>query len=324
MSPRRWTAWSSSTTAVWSRSPRSRNSPPALAVWCGSGPLGRRTSPTPSTTTACGSNGSPPTGSRSPARVPNRWACSPPSSRSRSWRAPPRRPIWRTCSSSSPQPQPKRRDPDDPVDPNRAAEAPHHPAAAGPAGHGGRADRAGHDPGGGPSGRIRAHGATSPRHRGRAHRDAHPERAGHAHGRGVWGHGLQRRVPARDRHHHLPRHPGPGPGPDRQGDRRGGFRVAVRPGRCRPHARNRPGVRGQLAAIVTVFAWGFVVEQLIGGLFDSAQPYLPYTAATTMAGATLGGGTSALPFAAAAALVAGVAALLSAVAAQTTVQRDVA
>src|SRR6266511_2779241 len=83
-------------------------------------------------------------------------------------------------------------------------------------------------------------------------------------------------------------------------------------------------LRGQLAAIVTVFAWGFVVEQLIGGLFDSAQPYLPYTAATTMAGATLGGGTSALPFAAAAALVAGVAALLSAVAAQTTVQRDVA
>jgi len=83
-------------------------------------------------------------------------------------------------------------------------------------------------------------------------------------------------------------------------------------------------LRGQLAAIVTVFAWGFVVEQVIGGLFDSAQPYLPYTAATTMAGATLGGGTSALPFAAAAALVAGVAALLSAVAAQTTVQRDVA
>ncbi len=82
-------------------------------------------------------------------------------------------------------------------------------------------------------------------------------------------------------------------------------------------------LRGQLAAIVTVFAWGFVVEQLIGGLFDSAQPYLPYTAATTMAGATLGGGTSPLPFAAAAALVAGTAALLSAVAARTTVQSDI-
>ena len=83
-------------------------------------------------------------------------------------------------------------------------------------------------------------------------------------------------------------------------------------------------LRGQLAAIVTVFAWGLVIEQVIGGLFDSAQPYLPYTAATTMAGATLGGGTSPLPFAAAAALVAGTAALLSAVAARTTVPADIA
>jgi hypothetical protein len=73
-----------------------------------------------------------------------------------------------------------------------------------------------------------------------------------------------------------------------------------------------------------VFAWGFVIEQLIGGLFDSAQPYLPYTAAATMAGATLGGGIDPLPLAAAAALVAGVAALLSAVAARTTVQHDIA
>jgi len=81
--------------------------------------------------------------------------------------------------------------------------------------------------------------------------------------------------------------------------------------------------RSQIAAIVTVFAWALVVEQIIGGLFDAAQPYLPYTAATTMAGATLGGGTSPLPFAAAAALVAGAAALVSAVAARTTVQADV-
>jgi ABC-2 type transport system permease protein len=83
-------------------------------------------------------------------------------------------------------------------------------------------------------------------------------------------------------------------------------------------------LRSQLAAIITAFAWGLVVEQVIGGLFDSTQAYLPYTAATTMAGATLGGGTSPLPFAAAAALVAGVAALLSAVAARTTVQSDIA
>jgi ABC-type transport system involved in multi-copper enzyme maturation permease subunit len=82
-------------------------------------------------------------------------------------------------------------------------------------------------------------------------------------------------------------------------------------------------IRGQLAAIVTVFLWGFVVEQVIGGLFNSAQPYLPFTAAGTMAGSTLGGGTSPLPFAAAAALVAGVAALIAGVAARTTVQWDV-
>jgi ABC-type transport system involved in multi-copper enzyme maturation permease subunit len=82
-------------------------------------------------------------------------------------------------------------------------------------------------------------------------------------------------------------------------------------------------LRSQLAAIVTVFAWGLVLEQIIGGLFDASQPYLPYTAATTMAGATLGGGTSPLPLAAAAALLAGVAALISVVAARTTVQTDI-
>ena len=82
-------------------------------------------------------------------------------------------------------------------------------------------------------------------------------------------------------------------------------------------------MRSQLSAIVSVFAWGFVVEQVLGGLFDSTQPYLPYTAATTMAGSSLGGGTEPLPFALAAALVAVVAVLISAVAARTTVQRDI-
>jgi hypothetical protein len=36
-------------------------------------------------------------------------------------------------------------------------------------------------------------------------------------------------------------------------------------------------IRGQLAAIVTVFPWGLVIEEFIGGLFDSTQPYLPFT-----------------------------------------------
>ncbi len=82
-------------------------------------------------------------------------------------------------------------------------------------------------------------------------------------------------------------------------------------------------MRSQLAAVVTVFAWGLVIEQIVGGLFNSIQPYLPFTAAGSMAGSPLGGGTSPLPFAAAAALVAGVAALISAVAASTTVRRDI-
>jgi ABC-2 type transport system permease protein len=82
-------------------------------------------------------------------------------------------------------------------------------------------------------------------------------------------------------------------------------------------------LRAQVGAVVAVFAWGFVVEQLLAGQFDGLAPYLPYTAATTMAGATLGGGVDPLPFAAAAALVAATATLLSMVAARTTVRGDI-
>ncbi len=92
-------------------------------------------------------------------------------------------------------------------------------------------------------------------------------------------------------------------------------------------------VRSQLAGVIGVFVWGVVVESVIGGLFTSVRPYLPYTAATTMAGAQLGGaafgpahdlsGGGPLPFVAAAVLLAGVAAAISLVAARTTVPRDV-
>ena len=92
-------------------------------------------------------------------------------------------------------------------------------------------------------------------------------------------------------------------------------------------------VRSQLAGVMGIFVWGVVVESVIGGLFTSVRPYLPYTAATTMAGAQLGGaafgpahdlsGGGALSFAAAAVLVAGVAGALSLVASRTTVLRDV-
>jgi ABC-2 type transport system permease protein len=93
-------------------------------------------------------------------------------------------------------------------------------------------------------------------------------------------------------------------------------------------------VRSQLAAIIGVFVWTIVIESLLGDLFNSVQPYLPYTAATTVAGSSLGGAAfgpahnaataaAALPFAAATGLLIGVAAALSLLAARITVPRDV-
>jgi ABC-2 type transport system permease protein len=92
-------------------------------------------------------------------------------------------------------------------------------------------------------------------------------------------------------------------------------------------------VRSQLAAVVGVFVWAVVIESVLGGLYPGTRPYLPYAAATTLAGAragysTFGPGHGApggvpLPFGAAAALVAGVAVLIAALAARTTVRRDV-
>ena len=92
-------------------------------------------------------------------------------------------------------------------------------------------------------------------------------------------------------------------------------------------------VRGQLGAVIGVFVWAVILEPVVGGFFTSIRPYLPYTAATTLGGAKLtsaffGAGTTApgpgaLPFAAAAALVAGVAIALAAISAAVTVPRDI-
>lgn len=93
-------------------------------------------------------------------------------------------------------------------------------------------------------------------------------------------------------------------------------------------------IRSQLAVVIGVFVWTIVIESLLGALFNAAQPYLPYTAATTLAGTQLGGAAfgpahgasttaTALPFAAAAALLAAVAIVLAAVAGRITVPRDV-
>jgi ABC-2 type transport system permease protein len=93
-------------------------------------------------------------------------------------------------------------------------------------------------------------------------------------------------------------------------------------------------VRSQLAGVIGVFVWSIILESLIGGLFTSVRPYLPYTAATSLAGTALGAagfgpahaasGAVPLPFAAATALLAGLAVVLATIAARTTVRRDIA
>lgn len=93
-------------------------------------------------------------------------------------------------------------------------------------------------------------------------------------------------------------------------------------------------VRSQLAAVIGIFVWGIVIESIVGGLFTSVRPYLPYTAATTMAGAKLGGAafgpahdlaasTGPLRFFSAVAVIVAIAVLISLLAVTTTVQRDV-
>ncbi len=74
------------------------------------------------------------------------------------------------------------------------------------------------------------------------------------------------------------------------------------------------------------------IESVLGGGFEGLGRYLPYTAATTIAGSRLGGGdvgfaaaasASPLPHAAAAALVLCLTLALTVIAALTTVRRDV-
>src|SRR6266511_274026 len=82
-------------------------------------------------------------------------------------------------------------------------------------------------------------------------------------------------------------------------------------------------IRSQVGAIIAVFVWGLVIEQTVGSVYDAAQRYLPFTAAASLAGAKLEAGATPLPFAAATALVAAVAALVSLIAARTTLNADV-
>ncbi len=92
-------------------------------------------------------------------------------------------------------------------------------------------------------------------------------------------------------------------------------------------------IRSQVPVVIGVFVWAILLESLLGGLFTGVRPYLPYTAATTLAGTPLGGasfgaahsvsGGTPLPFAAAAALVAAVGLVLLFTAGRTTVRRDI-
>lgn len=91
-------------------------------------------------------------------------------------------------------------------------------------------------------------------------------------------------------------------------------------------------VRAQLGAVVAILLWGFFAESTLNTQINAVGPYLPLTAATTLGGARLATGgfgfpnsssASPLPFFAAVLLLAGLAAVLGAVAARTTVRSDV-
>jgi ABC-type transport system involved in multi-copper enzyme maturation permease subunit len=90
-------------------------------------------------------------------------------------------------------------------------------------------------------------------------------------------------------------------------------------------------IRNQIGSIIAVFIWAFGLEQILGGISRALAAYLPYTAATTLAGARSGegmpqlpSGLNALPLTAVVALLAATAILMAAVSAATTVQADVA
>ena len=89
-------------------------------------------------------------------------------------------------------------------------------------------------------------------------------------------------------------------------------------------------IRNQVGAVIAVVAWGLVVELVAGATLPAAGRFLPYTAAAMMAGDVNGGGmpqiprgVTALPYPAAAAVLAAIAVVIAVAAALTTVRRDV-
>lgn len=88
-------------------------------------------------------------------------------------------------------------------------------------------------------------------------------------------------------------------------------------------------LRNQIASIITLFAWGFGVEQIVGSLFSSTARFLPFMAADTMAGATSGAmpplpsGLIPLPFAGVVVLLLVVSLVIALFASRATVRRDI-
>jgi ABC-2 type transport system permease protein len=82
-------------------------------------------------------------------------------------------------------------------------------------------------------------------------------------------------------------------------------------------------IKSQLGAVVTVLLWQFLIENTVGGLYHPVARFLPFEAATSLAGSAPPGGT-ALPFALAVILLTAVALTIGAAAARTTVRADVA
>ena len=92
-------------------------------------------------------------------------------------------------------------------------------------------------------------------------------------------------------------------------------------------------VRSQLATVIGIFVWAIIVESVIGGLYTEVRPYLPYTAATTLAGARSSGtlplagpraeGRRATAVFAAVGVIGAIALVVSLTAARTTVRRDI-
>ena len=92
-------------------------------------------------------------------------------------------------------------------------------------------------------------------------------------------------------------------------------------------------IRAQLGVVIGTLIWTVFVESILGGVFNQIGPYLPFTAATTLAGAKLGGGgfgysgastAAPLPFIAAAGLIVAIAVAISTIATRTTLRADIA